>query len=468
MTDSDFRNVVLVVMDTARAENFSCYGDVKNTTPFLDDLAEDNVLYKKCFSQANWTLPSHPAMFTGKYTFQHGIDEPKSCKDLQTVMNDLSSLGYENICFSNNPWISDSYGYDEHFDYLELIDGHDLYSELSIGADELNEKYDSELLKYIGFVKHCLVEKEVFSLLKGFKYVLKDKMFLKDSGANETNNKIKGYFEKRENSEPFFLFVNYIEPHHAYRPPIPFNIRFHDKISDLIRIPTVSKTDLEVFLDKDKEPQDNIFRINENLYNGELSYLDSKLRQLYDFLSDKHEDTVFIFTSDHGEYFYEHKLVKHESGLNDEVTHVPLIEVFPEDKSDVVEGPVELRSLKQHILDLAKGENSLINSDGRAFSEQYSLSKELDKFGISSERIDELSKYQVSVTDGEHRLVWKEDGVKQLFKNGKKVENDIKVEELSREIKERVRNPEKAKTEEKQMNASDKEIKKRLEDLGYM
>ena len=65
MSSSDKPNIVLVVMDTARAQNFSCYGYERKTSPFLDSLAEENVIYKNAYSQANWTLPSHASMFSG-------------------------------------------------------------------------------------------------------------------------------------------------------------------------------------------------------------------------------------------------------------------------------------------------------------------------------------------------------------------------------------------------------------------
>jgi len=383
-------------MDTARARNFSCYSYDKNTSPFLDGLAENNIKYNHAVSQANWTFPSHVSMFTGEYTKDHGMEQPGSVAGKEMFLNKLSENGYRAIGISNNVFVTEDYGYDEIFNSIEHNERHDLYSGWDVNADYLEDNYGSGINKYLGFLKESAERNKLSKIFDGASFLARDKLFLR-SGAKSTNRKA---VEKTKHcEEPFFLFLNYTEPHADYKPPIPYTHIFQENKFVLKRLVEVSNMELKHYLRSDNEPESGVMRISEDLYNGEIRYLDSKLRTLYNEISEEHPNTVFIFTSDHGEYFYEHELVGHVAGLNEEVTHVPMIEVLPNDISEDIEGVVELRDLNKHILELSDGVFEPMSSKEVAYSEFYGSTKEfLNNFISDKQDIDEYSRYCVSAT----------------------------------------------------------------------
>lgn len=469
MSEVERPNIVLVVMDTARAKNFSCYGYDKKITPFLDSLAEENVKYEHVVTQANWTFPSHASFFSGEYTFENGKQQPESCGDLDTFVEELSEKGYRTIAISNNNFISPDFDYDQIFDRMIYNDRHDIYLGLDIDPEELNEKHDSQLGKYIDVGKSILGSGKIGRFFQGLSFIAKDRLFLRDSGASETNRKVEEELDDIE--DDFFLFLNYTEPHAKYRPPFPFTHKFQESKFMLKRIKEVSDHELKVYLRSDREPEGSLMKISENLYNGELNYLDGRMEQLYNYISEEYPNTVFIFTSDHGEYFYEHEKIGHVAGLHEEVTHVPFIEVFPDGRSEDVEETAELRNLHDHILELSECGMSLMNTEGISFSEFYGSTKQfLENFIEKESDIEKYSRYRVSATTDDHKLVWFEDGEKKLFSlpEQKIVQDEEVIERLSSEIEKRAVNPEEVEVGQTDIKTEDEEVKKRLEDLGYM
>lgn len=469
MSDSDRPNIVLVVMDTARAKNFSCYGYEKETTPFLDRLAEGNVKYNHVVSQANWTFPSHASFFSGEYTFENGKEQPESCAELDTFVGDLSERGYETIAVSNNNFISSDFGYNEVFDRLVYNERHDIYSDLDIDPEEVNDKYGSGFRKYLEVGKSILGSRKLGTFFEGLNFVLKDKFFLRDSGAAETNKRVDKALDEIE--DDFFLFLNYTEPHAKYKPPFPFTHKFQGNKFVLRKLKEVSNHELKIYLRSDREPDSEIMEISENLYNGELNYLDGRLEQLYQRISEEYPNTVFIFTSDHGEYFYEHERIGHVAGLHEEVLHVPFVEVFPDGRSEEVEETAELRNIHDHVLDLADGNLDLMETKGIAFSEFYGSTKQfLENFIEDESDIEKYSRYQAAATTDSYKLIWCEDGEKELLKlPDQESVDDEKIErDLSRKIEKNLVHPEDYNSGQVDIETQDEEIKSRLEDLGYM
>lgn len=469
MSDSERPNIVLVVMDTARAKNFSCYGYDRKTTPFLDDLAESNVKYEHVVSQANWTFPSHASFFSGQYTWDNGKEQPESCAEMGTFVEELSEKGYDTIAISNNNFISADFEYDEVFDELVYNQRHNVYSGLDLDPEEFNEKYSSDLGKYFGVGKSLLRKGDFKSIFKGLNFVLRDRLFLRDSGASATNKLVEDRLEEAE--DDFFLFLNYTEPHAKYKPPFPHTHKFLDNKFVLKRLKEISDQDLKVYLRSDREPDEEVMQISQSLYDGELNYLDKRLRDLYNHISEKYPDTVFIFTSDHGEYFYEHKKVGHVAGLHEEVVHVPFIEVFPDGRSENIEKTAELRGLNEHILDISDGVKETMNTGDIAFSEFYGSTKQfLENYLDDSSDIEKYSRYRVSATTEDYKLVWYETGEKKLFSlpEQKVVEDREVTDRLSAKIKEKMVDPEKFEAGQTNIETDDEEIKERLEQLGYI
>ncbi|MFB6144025.1 MAG: sulfatase-like hydrolase/transferase [Candidatus Nanohaloarchaea archaeon] len=329
------KNVVLLIMDTARAQNFSCYGYEKETTPFIDSVAENGVIFKNCYANAPWTLPSHYSFFTGELPPVHGYTskDKKSSYDRATLPERLSKRGYRTIGISNNGYISSLYGFDEYFDefhfnadeagidYKLLFENDEIFYDLVEGERE--EKWSNAKEKYKYFLKRVAREKSSKSLVNGFYYFVNNKLGSseeKDDGA-EKSNKIA---LQSIDEEPFFLFINYVEPHTPYNPPDEYALEFLNE-KELERARKLSKIDSLKHLKEEKERDDDA-RLLEMLYNAEIKYLDQKIKELVNQIEEKADDeTVFIIASDHGEYFGERGLWEHMGELGEEVLNVPLV-----------------------------------------------------------------------------------------------------------------------------------------------
>lgn len=125
-------NIILIVLDTARAKSFSCYGYHRKTTPNIDRIAEEGVLYKWCFSPANWTIPSHASLFTGLYPSEHGCHagNPLLDENTPTLSELLRSVGYRTVGISCNGLVSELYGFRKGFDFFYEVWTTPLFPEL--------------------------------------------------------------------------------------------------------------------------------------------------------------------------------------------------------------------------------------------------------------------------------------------------------------------------------------------------
>lgn len=324
-------NVILIVMDTARADHLSCYGYSRKTTPNIDKIARQGVLFENAFSTAPWTPPSHASIFTGKYpshhkTFGRNVQFKNQDTSLAQI---LSSNGYRCIGVTSSPLLGLGSGFETGFhEYVEMSDEHFL-SNLS-------------------------------SARLWTKDIIRTIIFGPDKSSYKVTELVKGLLKKhcRERA-PFFLFVNYLGCHVPYDPPRPFKGRFCDNFNEsrlyikefflkkMLRrtSETVSDQDLDIqrlqwiasgkggvlFSMKKSFVSEKEWEIVKLWYDGEIAYLDFLIGDLVDFLrdSDLFDNTLMIITSDHGENFGEHGLAGHALCVYDSVLHVPLIVSFP-------------------------------------------------------------------------------------------------------------------------------------------
>jgi hypothetical protein len=399
-------NIVMVVMDTARAQSLSCYGG-EAETPFLSSLAKEGVKYQRAISQAVWTMPSHASMFTGKYQTSHHVMDAQDGDDfngLDMVQERIAEEGYNRIGVVNVAFLWPQYGFDQYFDRYDYVNSNLLQEK---GVVDVFDEDDSVLTKVRKTIKETYRKDGISGLFDISKFLLGEVLLLNDTGARETNRKALEHLEGHDSDEPFFLFLNYLEPHEPLSPPFPYSHKYLDN-----KFRWLSLTSLGIFskyvrklttrfYDPENEPGDEL-DVLESLYNGEIEYLDGKLEELFSEIREEYPDTVFIVTSDHGEAFGEHGHYQHFASLWDEVTRVPLIESYPDGRSGEIEYSVETRQLHDHILDIARGDVEVIPDEGFAVS-QYPGRNIEDYEPINKEnlRID-LDKDTVSVEkDGE-------------------------------------------------------------------
>jgi len=302
----DKPNILLIVMDTQRADNISCYGYPKETTPNIDRIASEGVIFLNNITPGVWTLPSHASLFTGRYVSGHGADA--NCEvlpvEFPTMAEILGRLGYQTIGFSNNGWVSRRTGVARGFQEFYLVSR-------EAGGERLVEWFYVE---------------------EGFKEEGE-----RDKGSLKTVNAAISWLRRRWNDEkPFFMFINFIEPHGPYWPPEPFRSRFlppdvsGDEVRSVARLESVDECiDIRVGALKLSERE---WRIEKALYDGCTATLDDRIGKLFSYLDEKGlaDETLIIITSDHGDVQGEHPPhVEHHLCAYDELIRVPLIIRYP-------------------------------------------------------------------------------------------------------------------------------------------
>ncbi len=250
-------NVILISVDTLRADHLSLYGYDKIETPNIDGLARDGVYFLKAYSHAPITLPSHISIFTGTYPNFHGVRDNgvfTAPQELNTMAEILKAAGYDTAAFVSALVMDSSFGIDQGFDI-----------------------YDDNL-----------------EVERGKKSILNYKFRRAETIIGRAVKWIKG--RAGSSSPPFFAFVHLFDPHFAYNPPEPFYSTYSD-----------------------------------NLYDGEIAYTDSQIGVLIAKLKELglYDNTLIIFTSDHGESLGEHGENTHAIFLYNSTIWVPLVMKLP-------------------------------------------------------------------------------------------------------------------------------------------
>ena len=291
-------NVVFIILDAARAREFGCYGYGRPTTPEIDRIAAEGVLFEEAFTPAVYTLGAMSSVWTSQYPDRHHSEVSFSArlpKDRLTLAELLSAQGIATGGFVANAVAGTAFGFDR-------------------GFSEFRETF-----------------KDLGSGAAGFRKVVPPWL--------------QAHRDRR-----FFAYVHFREPHFPYDPPAPFDTRFGPEgpISKAARQETGWITDLN---QSRRKPRDGEIAHLVRLYDGNLAFADREVGALRKALEDTGlwDKTLLIVAADHGEGLFEHGWIGHNVQLYDESARVPLIVRFPKGK-----GPsgVRLKELVD-LLDLA-------------------------------------------------------------------------------------------------------------------
>ena len=296
-------NVVVVVMDTVRADHLSCYGYPRPTTPNLDKLAAEGVLFEQAVAPTSWTLPSLASISTGLLPHQHGAAWWRAmASQPMTLAKILKARGYETAAFNANPSFGlAGWGLDQGFD--TYADAREWLRHNFAATFAGQSIYQALFQQFVSFNE--------FDHLN----------------AGEINHQVMTWLRHRS-GRPYFLFINYMDAHRPYLPPAPYDHRFG-------RIPKSVLWRIEYAMNDGRlsrplsaeELQDVI-----DGYDNSLRYLDEQIARLLVALRALPDAarTFVIVTSDHGEGFGEHGTYDHGWNLNREVLHVPLLVIGPQ------------------------------------------------------------------------------------------------------------------------------------------
>jgi len=296
------RNVVIVVVDTLRADRLGCYGADRPTSPNIDALAARGVRFANTQSVAPWTMPSVATMFTGLFPAAHGVTDPTRMlpPEAYTLAEFFGDQGYSTGGVVSHGLIGTKYDYTQGFEYF----------------DESNAK--------------------------GHAHV---------STASVSDLAQEMLVEFTEREEPFFLFVHYFDPHYDYVPHDEFDFAA-DSGGRIEGAPSIH--DLRVMMDTFTDEELGYLR---DVYDEEIAHTDAGIGQLFATLDELgvSDDTVVLFTSDHGEEFVEHGWLGHTRSMYQPVLHVPLIVAAPGDglAGAVVEFPTSTVSVAPTVVELA-------------------------------------------------------------------------------------------------------------------
>ncbi len=323
-------NVLLITLDTLRADHISSYG-YHRPTPNLDRLASEGLQFDYAMATSSWTLPSHATMMTGRYTYEH-MAEMMTGQRLDDKYPNLAEgfaeNGYATAAFvANESVCAANQGFGRGF-------GH--YNDLFWGIEDMIRwtNIGEKISRYVGLNPR----------LRWYQMGRKT--------AAEVNREFVSWLPKREN-RPFFVWLNYFDPHDPYYAPPPFDTKYGKEPArgNPGSFGVIGASEWFGQLTPEESER------NIDAYDCAIAYLDTMLGRLFEELRQQslEDHTIIIITSDHGEAFGEHGFYGHSNSLYHEVLHVPLMIRYP--KSVPVGGhvtqPVSLRDLPATISALA-------------------------------------------------------------------------------------------------------------------
>lgn len=288
-------NVIVITLDTVRADRLGCYGYARGTTPNLDALAKESVRFPRAFSNSSFTPPSHASILTGRYPSSHGVMWWDCALDekVDTLAEVLQSAGYRTACFTP----------------LSLASTNNLKQGFT-RAIEMKDFYKGKL-----------------ALGGQFPYEI--------APAREIHKLVFPWLQAQKAGEPFFAWIHYYDAHRPFSVFAPERKFCADKTSKL----GDSTTD-----DYQLDPHDREVRhigkpeaaYLEDRYDSGLFDLDARVGELFAELkkNGQYDKTILCITADHGEAFteFDQEWFTHDPFLFDPVTHVPLLLHFPDGK----------------------------------------------------------------------------------------------------------------------------------------
>jgi len=317
-------NILLITIDCLRADHLSCLGYHRQTSPFIDSLAEKGMLFTQAIINGVGTFSSFPALMTSTYPFMHG--------------------GYE------KGFLSPYFGYDRGFNHFDCM------------GIRRGETFVQKLARRV--YKIVSVSKSVSE----FAWKMHHYLFLWKSpkmGGASINQRVFSWLEKNH-ADNFFLWIHYMDVHGShYAPPeyfrkiglqppsqkelISLNRKLGRSASKLYREGKISEREIELL---------------KATYDAEIRYVDDCIKEMLNKSVSLRIDknTAIIITADHGEGFFEHGDYHSAENFYDEMLRVPLIIYSPDIVSKRIDKQVESIDIVPTILNLIgeKGEDAFI------------------------------------------------------------------------------------------------------------
>ena len=352
-------NVILISIDTLRADHLGCYGYQRETSPHIDALASDGVTFLNTYASSPWTLPSHISLLTSL----HGVNHQ--------VMYEDDSMDPSILTLA------------------DVLRVNQFYCAALTGGGFVSAKY--------GFSK-------------GFNSYSDEGGVLRQDSAEHLYHTALRWLE-REKDKGFFLFLHTFQPHNPYACPFPYKSMFLEDDSRWRHLDLMSFLGgmQGIFKELTEKERQNII----GLYDGEIRYTDEQLiGPLIATLKDLglYDRTMIIFTSDHGEEFFEHRGWGHGHSLYDESLKVPLIIKFPESrfKGKRIHDIISLVDIFPTVLEEMGIERSGFDIDGRSLFPLITGKEEGDRMFLADVAAHVLTSRiprRVAMNRGKEKLI---------------------------------------------------------------
>lgn len=270
-------NLLLISVDTLRPDHLASYGYTRDTSPAIERLASEGVLWENAYAPAPATVASHASLFTGRFPYQHGTlnyGTPLARAE-RTLAELLRDAGYRTFAVATSIRFHESSGFSQGFEHYESL-------------------HDQP----------------------------------KDARGRDATDRVLELMSAGD-ERPFFGFVHYFGPHTPYWPPEPWRSRWHEGPAP--ELPGGAGPYVHARREPGQHVPSKTLAYLEALYDAEISYLDADLTRLLDGLErgGLAENTLVVLVSDHGEEFKDHDGLAHARTLYEEVLRVPLLMRWP-------------------------------------------------------------------------------------------------------------------------------------------
>lgn len=330
------KNVVLISVDTLRADHLGVYGYERETSPNIDELARGAVVFEEAFSSSHWTFPSHASLLTGLDPVALGAlsTEDTLQPEYKTLAETLKESGWQTAAFvggGNYSYISSERGFGQGFNHY-------------VHAPYAHEGMQSLVLSWLSHRWSKKIEHEIGTATSQIAHVER--------------------WLKSRSDAPFFLFLHLYDVHSdkyqlPYDAPDEFRERFTSGVGeDFTGCHPSGMCASEMLIayargEIEGRPSEAHIQRMIDLYDGGIAYADAELKRFFSALerAGVSDSTTLVITSDHGEAFFEHGLPLHED-LHHENLHVPLILKDPDLEPRRLEGVVQNMDIVPVILEL--------------------------------------------------------------------------------------------------------------------
>lgn len=285
-------DVLVIVIDTLRADHLPSYGYGEGHTPNLERFTQESVRFDQHFANASWTRPSFASILSGRYVASHRVMSKDDAlpAELTTVAEAMAQGGYQTAGFVTNYNVTPYFQFDQGFDTYRYLE-----PEFVLGANDAQAK-----LLLVQMARRVI---ERFTPARpGSAY----------RDAATVNRAVVEWLDGASDENPFFLFVAYMDPHD------PYYVHPYDGTPGYARATHQNPA---------PEEADRL----RALYDGEISYWDAEFGRLVEELKRRgvYDRMTIVITSDHGEEFMDHGGYWHGTTLYDEQVRVPLFVKLP-------------------------------------------------------------------------------------------------------------------------------------------